>query len=213
MVSKLYPLRTQLNSNSGTQGDDCGPVTIINVIKWASDNNIAIHQSQVGMWVRRIRDWANKPTGGLLLAGDCLQVYENINFKKLFYDIGYHAPEVNYQFRKSWYDSLAPKLRGGQMIHLGVDYGVLRDGRAPTASSTFRGGHYLCLLNGGVNSHGDRMVWDGDPLFDGRRDYPKGWQKTRLAYIKAAAAEWGAEYIQPGYNKASFIAIKKGGPR
>jgi hypothetical protein len=205
----IYPLRTQLNTGAWTEGDDCGPVTIVNAIKWASDNKIDIKQSEVAEWVRKIRRWAERPYGGFFLERDCLRVYRSSEFRQEFFKRGLIPPTPAYYRRGSW-DTVYRKLKDGNFLHLPVDYGDLRSGYAPTGSFTFTGDHYVALLHAPRISRKKNyvVVWDGDPLFDGRRDnIPDGWQHTRLSYFKKAAGEWGRP--EAGYGYAYFIALKR----
>jgi hypothetical protein len=198
-----------LNTGAPTDGEDCGPVTIINAIKWASGNKIAIGQSDVGPWVAKIRRWAERPWGGFFLERDCLRVYRHPEFRKEFFKRGLIPPTPAYYRRYGW-DVVYRKLKAGQLIHLPVDYGVLRAGSAPVGSFTFSGDHYVALLHAPrISNQKNRViVWDGDSLFDGRRDsIPDGWQHTQLSYFKKAAGEWGRP--EAGWGHAYFISLKR----
>lgn len=204
----LHTLRTQLNTDSRTSGDDCGAVTCINGIIWASDGKVGPKsQDEVGDWVRRVRRWSNKPYGGLLLAGDCLQIYKHPSLRDRFKEANVMPMIATYAFRTTW-DTVGRQLIAGRFVHLPVNYGVLRRGDAPMGSDTFRGGHSIALLHA-PSQNGRRRVWDGDPLFDGRRgEYPKGWQNAKLVDFKAAAAAWGKPLA--GYDHAYAIFLRRG---
>lgn len=202
----LPTLRTQLNSDSGTQGEDCGAVTILNAIRWASNGKVGPRtQGDVGYWVRKVRGWANKTRGGLLLRGDCLEIYKHPELKRAFERAGVMPLRATYLFRVGWGRAIT-LARTGDFLHLGVDYGVLDRSNAPMGSDTFRGGHSIGLT-GPHRSHEHLHVWDGDPLFDGRRgEFPRGWSDARLLDFRAAAAAWSG--VKPGY--ATFIVIRRG---
>jgi hypothetical protein len=210
-MPKVYPLRTQLNTGARTEGEDCGPVTIINVIKWASDNQIRIGQSDVDEWVRKIRVWARRPWGGFFLERDCLRVYRHPEFKALFTNRGLKPPTALILRKVSWQTTFMRYVKQGYAAHLPVNYGVLRwTGRAPVGSEMFNGDHYVLLLHAPRRSkYGRVIVWDGDPLFDGRRDgIPKGWQQAPSWAFRAAAGRWG-DY-PAGEGKCYAIVLRKG---
>ena len=209
-MPKLYPLRTQLNTGAPTDGDDCSPVTIINAIKWASNNQINIKQSDVARWVKKIRVWANRPRGGFFLMRDTFAVYEHPEFKAEFTKRGLKPPVATYHDRANW-DVLVRRAKAGHFVHLAVNYGTLRAGHAPTGSSSFSGGHSLALLHAPkVSAHRHRLiVWDGDPLFDGRRQgIPDGWVGAPLVEFKRAAGNWGKPLAD--YGNCYMITLKKG---
>lgn len=200
-------LLTQLDNGAPTSGDDCSVMTLLNAVRWASDGRAGPrHHAEVDDWVADVRRWAGKPRGGLLFRGDTLQAYQHPQLAARLAREGVRM-RVEYRQGISW-DALTARLRSGWFVHLAVHYGVLNDGRAPSGSTSFRGGHSIALVEP-HRSGGRLMVRDGDPLFDGRRrGIPDGWTDARLIDFKRAAGAWGA--IPPGYGKATAIFIKGG---
>jgi len=202
------PLLTQLGTGSPTAGDDCACLVICNAIRWASHGRVGPKsQGEVKEWVRQIRSWARKPTGGLLMFGDCLEVYRHPDLHRAFDRAGAPPFSAGYFQGVSW-DGVKGGLYNDRLIHLAIDYHVLRKGAAPMGSTTFNGGHSVALL-GAQNSRGRVYTNVADPLFDGRRaGIPDGWQVARLREYRAAAGAWGAR--PAGEGKATIIAVKRG---
>jgi hypothetical protein len=204
----LPDLRTQLKTGSGTEGDDCGVLTILNITLWASRGRIGPKdQSEVASWVKRVRRWAKRPSGAMLVRGDCFEVYQHPEYLKLFKDAKITPPKATYNYKLPW-GTLRDRLRAGQASHMAVNYGVLRYGDAPMGSATFNGGHSLALVGARLIA-GKTWTYDGDPLFDGRRKgIPDGWKSAKLADFKAAAARFGSN--PPGNDFATCITVKRG---
>jgi hypothetical protein len=144
----------------------------------------------------------------MLVKGDCFEVYQHPEYRKLFKDAGLKPPVATYHFKLPW-GQLKDELRGQKKVaHMAVNYGVLRNGGAPTASLTFSGGHSLALV-GARNVNGRVWTHDGDPLFDGRRKgIPDGWQSARLNEFMAAAGAFGSS--PPGTGFATCIIVARG---
>jgi hypothetical protein len=106
------------------------------------------------------------------------------------------------------------RLRSGQSLVVGINYGTLNDLMpALSGSKTFRGGHFIML--GGYagpdvpdkDGFRPREEWTrlGDPLHDGRQSYPKGWQTVRVRRYLRAAETFGAA----GKGRAKVLALRK----
>lgn len=198
-------LLTQLDNGAPTAGDDCSVMTLLNAVRVITDGRVGPQRhSEVKEWVADVRHWAGKPTGGLLFRADTFQAYQHPTLAARLQREGFRM-RAEYQRSITW-SALTARLKAGWLCHLAVDYGVLRAGKAPSGSVTFRGGHSLLLMRHGIMPVG--VVRDGDPLFDGRRKgIPDGWTDARLADFRLAAGRWGA--IPPGVGKATAIFVKR----
>lgn len=205
-------LRTQLGTGSATAGDDCSALSIINAIRVVSGGKVGPKtQAQVAEWVRQVRQWGGAklhgPDAGMLFRTQTLRAYRSKGMARAFNAAGLHAPKVGYFDRVPFRDGVVRSLDDGGVVHLPVNYGVLRRGDAPMGSTVFNGGHSLVLVGYRHNRRGQVLTRDGDPLFDGRRKgIPKGWRWTRAAYFADAAAAWTAG----AGDLVSFIVIRRG---
>jgi hypothetical protein len=202
----LPKLKTQLNTGSGTEGSDCGPVTIINAMLWASDGKVGPQsQKEVGEWVKKVRVWARKRTGALAVRDNQLRAYNSPEMAYEFHKVGLKPPKATYYFRLPWRTLREILKKNG--VHLAVNYAWLRAGKAPVGSRTFSGGHAL-FMQGDTPAHRYVHTNVGDPLFDGRRrGIPDGYQDTRLFNYREAAGKFGS--IRPGVGYATCIVLKK----
>ena len=98
----LDPLRTQLRTGSGTEGEDCGALAVINLISWASRGRIgpdyqnlttpAQYNRTVASWVRRVRRWSHNATGPMMVYGDVFEALTSVECRTLFRDKGISFP-------------------------------------------------------------------------------------------------------------------------
>lgn len=206
-LGRLWP---QLRTGSGTEGEDCAAIAILNMIKKASGGKVgpdmlapAQDPQSVANWVKYIRRIANRPEGGLMVFGDAYEVLNSPEIRGAFRANNLTPPTVQYHYGMSFSDLrqwlTATKDR---IVFLAIDYGVARKSGCPVGSTSFSDGHAIVLTGMQRRRFWQRRRWVtrwativGDSLFDGRRKpnslkrYPKGWQIARYyRYMKAAAA-------------------------
>ena len=198
---------TQLDDGCFTAGDDCSVCTLLTAVMWATDGKVGPQShAEVPHWVRMVREWAGKPHGGLLFRGHTFRAYQSRGLMEECRKVHVAPIKAEYAQNIGW-GTLGRRVVSGQLAHLAVDYGVLRSGNAPTGSATYSGGHSLPVVGAHKVAH-HLHVWDGDPLFDGRRDgIPDGWQDARLMDFRKAAGAWGAN--PPGAGHATAIFVRK----
>lgn len=228
-------LWTQLGTGSGTEGEDCGAVSVLNVITWASGGKVgpdlqlpARDPQSVAGWVRYIRRLARKPSGAMLVFGDIYEAMSHAQVRAAFRSAGIRAPQVGYRYGWSFADmrqwlAASPD----RAVILPVVYGVARRDGAPMGSTTFNDAHAIVLVGARkrrVKVGGKWRRWWytrlGDPLMDGRRRpgslrrYPKGWQTARLWCYRAAAGAFGTGpdgRPRPiGAGRAVVITVERG---
>jgi hypothetical protein len=203
-------LLTQLGSGASTAGNDCAVITALNSIRWASDGKVGPrNHGELKDWVRAYREWAGvSENRGLLFKAETFAGYRHHELQKRFADAHLPPMQVEYVARVGW-GTLIRRIQAGQFCHLAVNYGVLRaNHHAPTGSTMFSDGHSIGLF-GAHEVQGRLHVFDGDPLFDGRRaGIPDGWQDARLYNFRKAAGNWGR--FPAGVGHAYAIFIRKG---
>lgn len=230
----LGRLWTQLSSGSGTEGEDCGAITVLNLITWASDGKVgpdmmspARDPQSVANWVKYIRRIANRPAGAMLVYGDIFEVLNSTEIRGAFRAQNLTPPTVIYRYGESFSDLRRwMAVTKDRAIMLAIDYGVARKSGCPVGSTTFDGGHAIMLTgmqrrrfrkNGRWTTRWGTLA--GDPLFDGRQKpgsskrYPKGWQVARFYRYRKAAGAFGTGpdgKPQPiGEGRAVCITVEK----
>jgi hypothetical protein len=205
----LPELKTQLRTGSGTEDKDCGPATVVNLILWASDGKVGPkNQHEMGAWVKLVRRWARNSNAPFRLRRDALRAYKHPELAYRFKKAGLKPLSATYYFDIRWSTLAKYVVHNG--VHLAVDYGILRQGKAPMGSPTFNGGHSLAMI-GGSKPAGSHYLFTnvGDPLFDGRRkSIPDGYQYTRMFNYREAAGKFGS--FPPGGGKATCVVVRKG---
>lgn len=108
-------------------------------------------------------------------------------------------------------------LRAGWYVTLFVDYEVINDLEGGKyAGSTYRGAHALSIdgwTRRKIDGRWRRVVWDHDPLFDGRDrpnalpDAPFGRQLVPFYVLRAAGEHYTARH-SPGVVGLSGYAVK-----
>lgn len=233
--TSIKRLWTQLNSGAPTAGMDCGAITAINLIVWASHGKIGPDYlkpeddpNSLKSWVRMVRQWAGNPNRPMLVEGDIFQVLNSKNLQTMFSRAGVGRMYATYHYGMAFND-LRSFLHQSQdhAAMLAIDYGVARANGAPMGSTSFSDGHAVALygaeqikVRNGRKYHLRWFTNVGDPLFDGRRKprsltrYPKGIQRARLfSYRRAAAAFGTGPDGKPrpiGPNRAITITVERG---
>lgn len=227
--SALGELWTQLRSGSGTEGEDCGAIACINLIKWASHGKVGPKsQAELAGWVRQVRVWANRPTGPMLVEGDIFQVLNSKALQEAFSHAGVGRMYAWYHYGIPW-----GELRGwlaGSTDHaamVAILYGAARHDGAPAGSESFDGGHAVTMhgmarlrirIKGKFRKRWQTVV--GDSLMDGRRRpgslrrYPKGYVRARFYRYRRAAGSFGkgpnGESRPIGQGRAIAITVRRG---
>lgn len=204
-----HRLMTQLDTGSGTEGEDCVFVTCINGIRYMSRGKVGPkEQDDVGFWVKRIRQWAGRRTGPGYLRTDALKIYRHPELKELFAKANMSRPQASLRMGIDYATDLKALLKKGQFVHLQVSYAVINKNRPepPSGDFAFKEDHSLCIL-GAETAAGLVYTNEGDPLFDGRRsNVPKGWQSIRYSWMREPAGKFGDKPW--GVGKAECITLK-----
>lgn len=204
---------TQLRTGSGTEGEDCGVIAILNIITWASGGKVgpdvqlpARDPQSVAGWVRYIRRLVKRPSGAMMVHGDIFEGLAHPQVRAAFRSAGLRPVSATYRYGMPFWE-MRQWLAGSpdRAVILPVMYGVARRSGAPTGSTTFDDGHAIVMIGARkrrVRVNGRyRRYWHttlGDSLMDGRRKpgsprrYPKGWQTTRIHTYRDAAGAFGS---------------------
>lgn len=207
-----------VNAVLALSGGKVGPRTIVHVPGHGDPADDAHRQRQEDAdWVQLFRDLAKNPDKPFLIRGDIAESLNSPHIDRLFRAQGLPGIRAEYHAKMSWQDMKA-EARQDHVIILAHDYGVLRQGKAPTASQSFSGDHVLNIT--GLKSVKRRVyINDGDPLFDGRLipgptpgRYPDGYQVARLPQFRKAAARFnsGDGGVSPGMGYATCVVVKGG---
>ena len=239
VIKSLGKLWTQLFSGSGTEGMDCGAVTCVNLIQWASHGKIypipglaAWIPGSLGWWVKKVRRIAGNPNRPMLVEGDIFQVLNSNEIQAELHKVGVSRMYAWYNYGKSYTElRLWLEESTSHAAMLAINYGVARANGAPMGSNSFSGGHAIMVtgiqrIRQRVRVKGHwryprRYFWAvGDPLFDGRRKpvslkrYPKGFQKARVFnYRKAAGAFGSGPHGEPrpiGQGRSICVTVVRG---
>jgi hypothetical protein len=123
---------------------------------------------------------------------------------KAFLSVGMKAGEDFTRFRDVPVEQVRALLRDGWFVTGFIDYGVMIDVSAKkfVGSKTYRGAHAVSMA-GWARVGGKRVVWDYDPLFDGRTrsgwTYPMGRQRVPFWMIRDAMAGYAGPGLASGY--------------
>lgn len=204
-------LFTQLNTGSGSEGSDCGALSVINVISRLSDGKVgpdvqkpAKDPQSVANWVKHIRRIAGNPRGPMLVYGDMYQALSSKAIADAFRAQNLRPLKVDYRYGMAFADLRKWLGKPGRMAIVAYQYGIARQDGAPMGSMTFDGAH-VATFHGARHNRvrvGKRIArrWFttvGDSLMDGRRKpgstsrYPRGYLSTRLYLYRRAAGAFG----------------------
>lgn len=195
----------QLETGAKTEGADCGPRTLINLMLASSRGKVGPRTAaQQDDWTADVRRWMGKPGNVATTPADLVKAWASSTLSDRFTKAGLYKPKLT----RHNDDDQSKILRGisdDRMYGVCVDYGVLRATDAPTASSTFTGGHWIMLT--GRASHGEHIdVLDCDPLFDGRRKgIPHGPTVAVFNDFRDAMAKFGEQ--DPGRGNFDGVSV------
>jgi hypothetical protein len=188
-MTELYKPRHQAQLGRGTpvpgatQGSmDCGPRTI----------QMGIDQLTRGERVpdiAEIRDRMNAEGAQSTNTADaqrCVESYDEPEMGKL------DRKPLTYYKREGDQDALDDAVKGGDYVHLAIDYGTFNDVADNTGDPGFRGGHSVGVFGWRKDDDGDVEWRLFDPLDDGRSGgIPIGPRWVKRSKLIAAWEDFG----------------------
>lgn len=194
----------QLQTGSPTAATDCGPSSLLMAYQVVSGDDLRPPQSLHADWIKIERKamthFSFWPATSLQNHAESAR---SDHTEGAYLGMGRFTPSSAVQTLS--HTDVIRELKDGCGVIVGIDYGRLNDLMPRlSGSTTFRGGHFIVLQ--GFENGFCRL---GDPLHDGRQNYPRGWQTVRVLRYLRAAETFGAPKAGEGKAKVCVLQPAK----
>jgi hypothetical protein len=205
------PHQKQLQTGSPTGGEDCGVITTLHGLEYASGNKLKPNPKRPAKeWVRLLRNRMAKqlfwPATNISNQEQALE-HDRTDAEMALIGL---TPVVATKFLPGTYADLVAQLKAGRWVGIATSYREFnRIMPKLSGDRAFMGDHMVGVVGYGRDAKGREWGWLYDPTHDGRRPgIPKGPQQVQLALLfQTAAARTG---LPP--DTASFISVRRSKP-